>query len=93
MLRQSLRSTTKGSCRALSRAASSNHQRKLLFQPAPSNTLLLGCVSYDSSVSDIWDQLKSHFVNKGGIPNFDYVLFSNYEQQVRALLNSHIDIA
>ena len=93
MLRQALRSTTKGSCRALSRAASSHHQRKLLFQPAPSNTLLLGCVSYDPSVSDIWDQLKSHFVNKGGIPNFDYVLFSNYEQQVRALLNSHIDIA
>jgi phosphonate transport system substrate-binding protein len=65
-----------------------------LFQP-PSRreTVLLGCVSYDPSVGEIWGQLKSHFVDKGGVPNFDYVLFSNYEQQVRALLDSHIDIA
>lgn len=68
--------------------------RHTLFQPASMReTVLLGCVSYDPSVGEIWGQLKSHFVDTGGVPNFDYVLFSNYEQQVRALVDSHIDIA
>jgi dimethylaniline monooxygenase (N-oxide forming) len=79
----------RGGRRALTLAS----QHTLFQPPLRRETVLLGCVSYDPSVGEIWGQLKSHFVNTGGVPNFDYVLFSNYEQQVRALLDSHIDIA
>lgn len=78
--------------RALTLAAPPRHEK--MFHPPPrKETVLLGCVSYDPSVGEIWGRLKSHFVENGGVPDFDFVLFSNYEQQVRALLDSHIDIA
>ncbi len=28
----------------------------------------------------------------GGVPNFDFILFDNYKQQVQALLDLHIDV-
>ena len=35
-------------------------------------------------IKKIWDKMKAYFVGEG--VNFDFVLFSNYEQQVNALL-------
>jgi hypothetical protein len=87
--RVAVATVNRGGRRALTLAS----QHTLFQPPSRRETVLLGCVSYDPSVGEIWGQLKSHFVNTGGVPNFDYVLFSNYEQQVRALLDSHIDIS
>ncbi len=53
--------------------------------------LVLGAVAYDPKVVTIWDGFKRYFA-KRGLP-FDYVLYSNYERQVEALLNGQIDIA
>jgi ABC-type phosphate/phosphonate transport system substrate-binding protein len=73
-------------------AGVSTHPSSSFHIPTSEETVLLGCVSYDPAVSNIWSQLKTHFVSNG-VPNFDFVLFTNYEQQVRALLSSQIDIA
>lgn len=61
------------------------------FQLPTEHQVLMGCVSYDPSVSKIWDKMKEYFHDQG--IDFDYVLFSNYEQQVRALLDGQIDLA
>src|SRR5262245_40294034 len=53
--------------------------------------ILVGAVAYDPRVVPIWDGLREYFREAG--PPIDYVLFSNYERQVRALLAGHIDIA
>lgn len=53
--------------------------------------LLLGAVAYDPKVVTIWNGFKAHF-NGHGLP-FDYVLFSNYERQVEALIDGSIDVA
>ena len=53
--------------------------------------LFLGAVAYDPKVVTIWDGF-SQFFNANGLP-FDYVLFTNYEQQVRAQLAGQIDVA
>ena len=54
-------------------------------------TILLGAVAYDPKVVAIWEGIRDYF-NSSGAP-FDFVLFSNYEQQVLSLLAGHIDIA
>lgn len=54
-------------------------------------TLLLGAVCYDPKVVTIWEGIRDHFIEEG-VP-LDFVLFSNYEQQVKSLLAGHIDIA
>ncbi len=54
-------------------------------------TILLGAVAYDPKVVAIWEGIRDYF-NSSGAP-FDFVLFSNYERQVQALLAGHIDIA
>lgn len=54
--------------------------------------LVLGCVCYDWSVGDIWTGIQKSLKEKNGV-SFDYVLFPNYPSQVRALLDSRIDIA
>ena len=59
--------------------------------PTRETSVLLGCVSYDPAVGDIWSMMRSYLQSK--VPGFDFVLFSNYEQQVRALLDKDIDIA
>lgn len=51
----------------------------------------LGCVAYDPKAVTIWEEIKAYFVAEG-VP-FDFVLFSNYEAQVEALLQGIIDIA
>jgi len=52
---------------------------------------MLGCVSYDPSVSTIWEKMRS-YLNASGCP-MDFMLFTNYEQQVAALLDGRIDVA
>jgi len=53
--------------------------------------ILVGAVIYEPKVAVIWDTIKQFFAAEG-CP-IDYVFYSNYELQVRALLDGHIDIA
>jgi len=59
--------------------------------PQREDQVLMGAVSYDPSVGTIWEGMRS-YLNAAGCP-FDFVLFTSYEQLVRALLDGHIDIA
>jgi phosphonate transport system substrate-binding protein len=54
-------------------------------------TIILGAVAYDPKVVPIWEGMREHFQEQG-VP-MDFVLFSNYERQVEALLRGHVDIA
>lgn len=54
-------------------------------------TIVLGAVAYDPKVVPIWDAIRE-FSNDFGY-KMDYVLFSNYEAQVAALVENKIDIA
>lgn len=54
-------------------------------------SLVLGAVAYDPKVVAIWDGFQRYFEERG-LP-FDYVLYTNYERQVKALLDGHIHIA
>src|ERR687897_1651931 len=56
-----------------------------------SDTLVLGSVCYDPKVVTIWEGFKAYFLKHG--LSFDYVLYSNYERQVDALLTGQIDVA
>jgi ABC-type phosphate/phosphonate transport system substrate-binding protein/pyruvate-formate lyase-activating enzyme len=56
-----------------------------------SNTLILGAVAYDPKVVAIWDGFKTYFT-RHGLP-FDYVLYSDYERQVEALVAGSIHVA
>jgi ABC-type phosphate/phosphonate transport system substrate-binding protein len=53
--------------------------------------ILLGAVAYSSRVVPIWEGMRDYFKDTG--PLIDYVLFSNYDRQVQALLARQIDIA
>lgn len=53
--------------------------------------LLLGAVAYDPKVVTIWEGFKAYFA-RHDLP-MDYVLYSNYERQVEALLAGHIHVA
>ncbi len=53
--------------------------------------LMLGAVAYDPKVVTIWDGFQRFFESQG-LP-FDYVLFTNYEQQVLAHFDGVIDVA
>lgn len=55
------------------------------------DTLVIGAVAYDPKVVPIWDIIREYA--NGMDCKLDYVLFSNYERQVSALLSGHIDIA
>jgi phosphonate transport system substrate-binding protein len=54
-------------------------------------SLILGAVAYDPKVVTIWEGFKGHFERRG-LP-FDFVLFSNYERLVEALLADAVDVA
>ncbi|MBA3944403.1 MAG: phosphate/phosphite/phosphonate ABC transporter substrate-binding protein [Herpetosiphonaceae bacterium] len=54
-------------------------------------TLVLGAVAYDPKVVTIWEGFKAYFISRG-LP-FDYILFSNYERQVEALLAGYCHVA
>ena len=53
--------------------------------------LLIGAVAYSANVVPIWEGIREYF-SDGPAP-MDFVLFSNYERQVEALLAGHIDVA
>ena len=59
--------------------------------PNRSNKLLLGVVSYDPAVGTIWEEMKNYFHSQD--ISLDFILFTNYEQQINALLTGVIDIA
>lgn len=52
--------------------------------------LIIGAVAYDPRVVPIWEGMRDYF-REAGVP-IDYVLFSNYDRQVEALLSRQIDI-
>lgn len=53
--------------------------------------ILVGAVAYAPPVVPIWDGMRDYFREVG--PAIDYLLFSNYDRQVQALLDRQIDIA
>jgi ABC-type phosphate/phosphonate transport system substrate-binding protein len=53
--------------------------------------ILVGAVAYDARVVPIWEAMRAYF-HEAGQP-IDYTLYSNYDRQVHALLERHIDIA
>ena len=53
--------------------------------------LLMGAVAYDPKVVTIWDGFRDWFAAQG--LDFDYVLYSNYERQVDALMAGHVHVA
>ena len=55
------------------------------------DTLVMGAVAYDAKVVTIWEGFKDWFAGRGLA--FDYVLYSNYETQVEALLDGGIHVA
>lgn len=55
------------------------------------STILLGAVAYDPKIVTIWEGIRDH-VQGDGVP-MDFVLFSNYERQVRSFVEGKIDLA
>jgi ABC-type phosphate/phosphonate transport system substrate-binding protein len=53
--------------------------------------VLLGAVAYDQKVVTIWDGFRA-WLRSSGL-DFDYVLYSNYERQVRDLVDGRVDVA
>src|SRR5688500_12067683 len=53
--------------------------------------ILVGAVLYDPKVSVIWDIIREFF-DDNDCP-IDVVFYTNYELQVKALLEGHIDMA
>jgi phosphonate transport system substrate-binding protein len=53
--------------------------------------LVVGAVAYTANVVPIWEGMREYFRNSAA--PMDFVLFSNYERQVDALLEGQIDIA
>jgi phosphonate transport system substrate-binding protein len=61
-----------------------NHDRTM-------NLIRVGAVAYDPKVVTIWEGFKSYFEARDC--RLDYVLYSNYDSQVDALLNDEIEVA
>jgi ABC-type phosphate/phosphonate transport system substrate-binding protein len=55
------------------------------------NAVNVGAVAYDPKAVTIWEGIKEYF-ETSGVP-MDFVLFSNYDAQVDALMKGWIDIA
>jgi ABC-type phosphate/phosphonate transport system substrate-binding protein len=60
-----------------------------MAEPIP--TLVMGAVAYDPKVVTIWEGFKEWFARQGLA--FDYVLYSNYDALVEALVAGHLDVA
>ncbi|HZC12846.1 MAG TPA: PhnD/SsuA/transferrin family substrate-binding protein, partial [Thermoleophilaceae bacterium] len=52
--------------------------------------VLVGCVAYHPRIVTIWEAFLEHFDREG--VSTDYVLYSNYERQVDALLAGEVDV-
>ncbi len=57
----------------------------------PAGPLRVGAVAYDPKVVTIWEGFMPYFAKHGA--GIDYVLFSNYDAQVKANLAGEIDVA
>lgn len=55
-----------------------------------SDVIKVGVVAYDPKVVTIWEGIKDYFTQRSIA--MDFILFSNYDAQVDALLNGWIDI-
>ena len=53
--------------------------------------VVAGAVAYSANVVPIWEGIKEYFADSA--TPMDFVLYSNYERQVDALLAGHIDVA
>lgn len=53
--------------------------------------VVVGAVAYTANVVPIWEGIKEYFADSA--TPMDFVLYSNYERQVDALLAGHIDVA
>jgi phosphonate transport system substrate-binding protein len=53
--------------------------------------VMVGAVAYTPNVVPIWEGIREYYRGSGA--EMDFVLFSNYERQVDALLAGHIDVA
>jgi phosphonate transport system substrate-binding protein len=53
--------------------------------------IVVGAVAYDPRVVPIWESMREYFL--ASRTPIDYVLFSNYDSQVKALLAGQIEIA
>ena len=58
---------------------------------ARKGTVLVGCVAYHPRIVTIWEGFLPYFAERG--LRTDYVLYSNYERLVDALLSEAVDIA
>ncbi len=58
---------------------------------AGEGTLVMGAVAYDPKVVTIWEGFKDWFAGQG--LHFDYVLYSNYDALVEALVAGQLDVA
>jgi ABC-type phosphate/phosphonate transport system substrate-binding protein len=52
--------------------------------------IVIGAVAYHPNVVPIWEGMRDYFRSAG--PEIDYVLYSNYDALVRALLAGHVHI-
>jgi len=57
-------------------------------RPSP---VLVGAVAYHPRIVTIWERFREYF-EEAGVPT-DYVLYSNYERLVDALLDGDVDVA
>lgn len=57
---------------------------------SPTSEITVGAVAYHPRVVTIWESFRDYFRDRG-IPT-DYVLYSNYERLVRAVLEGSVDI-
>lgn len=53
--------------------------------------LVIGAVAYTANVVPIWEGIRDYF--RDSAAPMDFVLYSNYERQVDALLAGHVDVA
>jgi phosphonate transport system substrate-binding protein len=59
--------------------------------PDPGRTLLVGAVAYHPRVVTVWEGFRPYFTERG--LDVDYVLYSNYERLVEALVAGEVDLA
>ena len=55
------------------------------------DSILVGAVAYHPRIVTIWERFREYFAD-AGVPT-DYVLYSNYERLVDALLEGDVDVA
>jgi len=59
--------------------------------PEPARALLVGAVAYHPRVVTVWEGFRPYFAERG--LDVDYVLYSNYERLIGALVDGHVDLA